>query len=632
MSRIVDRMADTLQLRGPDDHGSWVDANTGLALGHRRLSIIDVSSSGHQPMKSANGRWVISYNGELYNTAELRRQLEQAGIKFKGHSDTEVIVEACAAWGVQKALTRLSGMFAFSIWDSDAQELFLARDRIGIKPLYWGRHNGVLFFGSQLKAFAPHPDWHPEIDRDAVATYARFGYVPSPYSIYKGIAKLDPGHIARIDASGEMKISRYWSIDAVVTDGADNMSPASDDDAADALERLLRGAVKRHMVSDVPTGAFLSGGIDSSVVAALMQAESPDTIKTFSIGFTEDAYDEAIHAKAVARHIGSDHTELYASPQDAIDVIPNLPDWYDEPFADSSQIPTFLVSRLARQSVTVALSGDGGDELFAGYNRYLWGEGLRKKLMWMPGPARRGISGLIEHISPSAWDSIFSAVPASKRPVQAGGKMHKLAGLLTIPDRQGLYRHLVSQWRDPTALVSGGNEFRTAMDDPDLARGVPDYMSWMQLMDMHGYLPDDILTKVDRASMAVSLEARVPLLDTELVEFAWTLPRRMKIRNGESKWLLRRVLHRHVPKALVDRPKMGFGVPVGEWLRAELRDWAEDLLSDKRLAEDGILNPAPIRRMWADHLSGNQNWQYPIWVVLMFQAWRASPVGAQARI
>ncbi len=630
MRRTVGRMADILRARGPDDNGVWAEAVSGIALGHRRLSVIDISSSGHQPMQSAGGRLVISYNGELYNTAELRLELQQSGCRFRGHSDTEIIVEACAAWGVDTAVRRLSGMFAFALWDIDDQALYLVRDGVGIKPLYWGQLGGTLFFGSQLKAFAPHPGWTPKIDRDVVATYVRFGYVPSPYAIYKGMAKLDPGHILRIDRTGARKMSRYWSIDDVAVDGQLSRVMSSDDEATDELERVLRNSVKRHMISDVPTGAFLSGGIDSSLVSALMQAESPRPIKTFSIGFTDDAYDEAIHARSVARHIGGDHTELYVTPQDAIDVIPHLPDWYDEPFADSSQIPTFLVSRLARKDVTVALSGDGGDELFAGYNRYLWGERLRRGLMWLPASARRGLARAIGAVSTDCWDKLFTAVPSSHRPSQAGGKMQKLAGLLALPDREGLYRHLVSQWRRPEELVREGAERPTAMDDDALSRRMPDYMSWMQLMDMRSYLPDDILTKVDRASMAVSLEVRVPLLDPRVVAFAWSLPRNMKIRNGDSKWLLRRVLHRHVPEALVDRPKMGFGVPIGDWLRGDLRDWAEDLLDEKRLEDDGSFHAAPVRRMWGEHVAGHQNWQYPLWVVLMFQAWRSSSTGAPA--
>lgn len=630
MRRTVGRMADVLRARGPDDNGMWVDPHAGIALGHRRLAVIDVSPAGSQPMTSADGRMVLIYNGELYNTAELRQELVRAGSSFRGHSDTEVIVEACAAWGVSAAVQRLSGMFSFALWDIASQELFLARDKIGIKPLYWGRQGDVFFFGSQMKAFAPHPCWRPELDRDAIASYVRFGYVPSPYAIYKNMAKLSPGHILRIDRTNAVRISRYWDVDQIATRGASGHSALSDEAATDALERVLRDAVKRHMVSDVPTGAFLSGGIDSSLVAAMMQAEGSDPIKTFSIGFTEDAYDEARYAKAVAHHIGSDHTEFYATPQDAIAVIPDFPDWYDEPFADSSQIPTFLVSRLARQDVVVALSGDGGDELFAGYNRYMWGERLRHGLMWIPALARRGLSGAMCSMPPSSWDKFFSVVPRSLRPPQSGSKMHKIAHLLTTPDREALYRNLVSQWREPSDIVRGGTELPTAMDDNSLSQKIPDYIAWMQLMDMRGYLPDDILTKVDRASMAISLEARVPLLDSEVVEFAMSLPLNMKIRAGKSKWLLRQVLHRYVPRPLVDRPKMGFGVPIGDWLRGELRDWAEDLLDGKRIEDDGIFDPAPIRQMWNEHLTQRQNWQYPLWVVLMFQAWRNSPLGAGA--
>lgn len=625
MRRTATRMADILRVRGPDDHGAWVDAAAGIALGHRRLAVIDVSSSGHQPMQSASGRLTISYNGELYNTDELRRELKNTGSRFRGHSDTETLLEACDRWGVEAAVKRASGMFAFALWNSEERVLYLARDRVGIKPLYWGWQGDTLFFGSQMKAFAPHPEWHPELNMDAVASFARFGYVPSPHAIYKGMAKLDAGHILRVDSKGGHNFTRYWNIEDIAAQGQSIAKNTSDIDATDELERVLRTAVRRHMISDVPTGAFLSGGIDSSTVAALMQIESAGPIKTFSIGFADDAFDEAAHAKAVANHIGSDHTELYIAPRDAMAAIPNLPDWYDEPFADSSQIPTHLVSRLARGDVTVALSGDGGDELFGGYNRYMWGERIRRGLMWMPAPVRHGLSGAIGRLPASFWDATFGMVPESRRPVQAGGKIQKLAGLLALRNRSELYRHLVSQWRHPEILVRGGVEQPTAMDDTALAGRMPDYMSWMQLMDMRGYLPDDILTKVDRASMAVSLEARVPILDPEVVKLAWSLPRNMKIRDGESKWLLRRVLHRHVPKALVERPKMGFGVPIGDWLKGDLREWAEDLLDHEKIESDGIFNPAPVRRMWDDHIAGRRNAQYPLWVILMFQAWRSSP-------
>lgn len=624
MRRTVTRMAERLRARGPDDEGVWVDAGAGFALGHRRLSVIDVSPSGHQPMESANSKFVISYNGELYNADELRQDLAQSGCRFRGHSDTEILLEACAAWGIDTALKRASGMFALALWNTDERVLYLARDRVGIKPLYWGWQGGTLFFGSQMKAFAPHPHWRPVVDRDSVASFARFGYVPSPHAIFKGMSKLEPGQLLRINSDRAVDYSRYWSIEEIAADAQRTQIDISDDEARDTLEQVLSDSVKRHMISDVPTGAFLSGGIDSSTVAALMQRESVEPIKTFSIGFADDAFDEAVHAKAIAKHIGSDHTEMYVSPEDAIAAIPDIPNMYDEPFADSSQIPTYLVSRLARKSVTVALSGDGGDELFGGYNRYMWGERLHRGLMWIPAPMRRGLSGVVGGIPPSIWDRLFGTVPAAHRPVQAGGKMQKLAGLLALRGRSDLYRHLVSQWREPEKLVLSGTERPSPMDDDALSARIPDFLTWMQLMDMRGYLPDDILTKVDRASMAVSLEARVPLLDPAVVEFAWSLPRNLKIRNGDSKWLLRQVLHGLVPRTLVDRPKMGFGIPVGDWMKTELRDWAENLLDAERIDEDGVFEAAPIRRMWDDHLAGNQDWQYPLWVILMFQAWRIS--------
>ena len=632
LTATVAAMTDSLRHRGPDDGGVWVEAAAGIALGHRRLSIVDLSPAGHQPMVSADGRFVIAYNGEIYNTEELRAELP--GIPWRGHSDTEVLLEGCAAWGVAATARRLIGMFAFALWDRRERMLWLARDRLGIKPLYYGRFGDVFLFGSELKALRAHGEWPVEVERDALAAFLRHNYVPAPRSIYRGVAKLPPGTVLRVQPGGEPRLEAFWSLGEVAHAGIADRSTMSDAEAADRLDALLRDAIGRRMVADVPLGAFLSGGVDSSAVVALMQAQSDRPVKTFTIGFHERGYDEARHAKAVAAHLGTEHTELYVEPSHALDIIPKLAEWYDEPFADSSQIPTFLVSEMTRRHVTVALSGDGGDELFAGYNRYFWGEALWRRLGRLPGGARRAGAGLLTALPPSAWDRLFAAVPVRLRPPQAGDKLHKLADVLRLPDQAALYRRLVSHWEEPASLVPGASEAGIPWDlmaDPKM----PDFVERMQRLDTVTYLPDDILTKVDRASMAVALEARVPLLDHRVVEFAWRLPMTQKIRGGDGKWLLRQVLHRYVPRELIERPKMGFGVPIDVWLRGPLRDWAEALLDERRLRAEGFLDPAPIRRRWAEHLSGARNWQYPLWDVLMFQAWRerwlaAAPV-RQAR-
>lgn len=619
---IAEDMAGRIRDRGPDSCGVWVDEGARLAFGHRRLAIVDLTPAGHQPMLSASGRWVICYNGELYNTAEMRSELEAGGHRFRGHSDTEVIVEACDRFGVRAMLERTNGMFAMALWDRAERRLFLARDRLGIKPLYWGRNNGVLFFGSQPKSFFGHPAFRPEIDRDVLPAYFRFNYIPAPFSIYAGLSQLRPGWMAEIDAEGSARETCYWNCTEVIDQGIGNRRADSDGALVDALDSLLRDAIKRQMISDVPLGAFLSGGIDSSTVVALMQAQSSRPVQTFSIGFDEDDFNEAQHAKKVASHLGTDHHELYVPAAEAQAVLPGLAEWYDEPFADSSQIPTYLVSKLARSRVTVALSGDGGDESFAGYNRYAGGQTAWARLQRLPSPLRALVGHGIKCVPPSAWDRIARLVPSGLRPNNVGDRAHKLANILDARDGESFYRQLVSLWDDPAALVPGAVEPLAPGWSAGAGPGLDDFIERMQYLDTVGYLPDDILTKVDRASMAVSLEARVPLLDHRVVEFAWTLPMTAKIRNGTGKWLLRQVLYRYVPQALVDRPKMGFGVPIGAWLRGPLRDWAEDLLSPAALGDGGILDPAPIRSCWSEHLSGRRNWQYALWGVLVFQAWR----------
>ena len=615
-------MCEVLRHRGPDDDGTWIDETAGIALGHRRLAIIDLSAAGAQPMVSSCGRFVISYNGEIYNAPELRSELEASGRRFSGHADTEAIVEGCAAWGVEATVERLNGMFAFAAWDRRERVLYLVRDRLGIKPIYWTRFGGLLLFGSELKALCAHPGWRPELNRDALAAYMRYGYVSAPMTIYQGVHKLRPGCILRARAGQEPRIAPFWDLERIAMDGQRDRFPGNEEEAVKHLDELLNDAVSRRMGADVPLGAFLSGGIDSSTVVALMQANSTRPVRTFTIGFSERDYDEARHAASVARHLGTDHTELYVTPGHALDTITRLPEIYDEPFSDPSQVPTFLIAEMTREHVTVSLSGDGGDELFAGYNRHIQARILVPLLERMPRRLKALGAGAIRSLSHSAWNALFMAVPERWRPPQAGDKMHKLATLLT-EDGQGFYQSLVSHWMEPERIVAGGREPGGPITDPRVNEIVPDFIERMQYLDTLTYLPDDILAKVDRASMAVSLEARVPLLDHRVVAFSWSLPPPMKVRKGIGKWLLRQVLYRYVPPELVDRPKMGFGVPIDVWLRGPLRDWAEELLDERRLKADGILNPAPIRAKWQEHLSGKYDWQYLLWNVLMFQAWKA---------
>jgi asparagine synthase (glutamine-hydrolysing) len=628
---IAARMADRLAHRGPDDHGVWVDAVAGVALGHTRLAIIDLSAAGAQPMVSACGRFVLSYNGEVFNAPELRAALEAKGRVFRGHSDTEVIVEGFAVWGVQATVERLIGMFAFAAFDRSTRTLTLGRDRLGIKPLYWGRVEGSLVFASELKALAAFPDWRGEIDRDALAAFMRYGYVPTPMSIYRGVHKLAPGTLLAYGPDGEVRTTRYWSLDDVAKRGEADLLDVSDGAAREEVETLLADAVRRRMVADVPLGMFLSGGIDSSTIAALMQANSTRPIRTFSIGFRERGYDEAADAKRVAAYLGTEHAELYVTPDEARAVIPKLSQIYDEPFADPSEIPTYLLSEMTRRHVTVALSGDGGDEVFAGYNRYIQGLALAKASRRLPRPLRAGLAAAIHSVSPGAWDRLFRALPERVRPRLAGEKMHKLAAVLP-KDRAGFYERLVAQGDGAEALVLGADAAKAKLDDAWLPDAFADDIAWMQYCDTLHYLPDDILTKVDRASMAVSLEVRVPLLDHRLVELSWRLPLKLKLRYGTGKWLLRQIAYKYVPRNLLDRPKMGFGVPIDEWLRGPLKEWAGDLLNPSSIGYSGLLDPVPIMRKWDDHQSGNRNWQQFLWNVLMFEAWQSDKVGTTSSI
>lgn len=621
---IAEKMARQLQSRGPDDAGAWVDEVTGLALAHRRLSILDLSQAGHQPMHSSCGQYVLVYNGEIYNHTDLRNELAAEGRVFdwKSHSDTETLLAALCHWGIQETLERLNGMFAFALWDANERRLVLARDRMGEKPLYYGRSGETFLFGSELKALTAHPKWQGAIDRDALALHLRHSYVPEPWSIYEGIAKLPPAHYVVIGESGRSLGSPqcYWNLASVTETGIANAGGDAET-LLDDLDNLLRDAIKRRMTADVPLGAFLSGGYDSTTVVALMQAQSNRPIQTFSVGFHESSYNEAEHAKAVARHLGTDHTEMYVTAQQAMDVIPKLPTIYDEPFSDSSQIPTYLVSQLARQNVTVALSGDGGDELFAGYNRHIVGPELWAQVRRLPRGLRKMTSQFIGLLAQRNVERWAHHLPRHLRTQNLANKLEKLSSAMRAETGTAFYKDLASHWKQPDSIVLGALEPETLLDRQNDQPNFPGLREQMMYLDMITYLPGDILTKLDRASMAVSLEARVPLLDHRLVEFAWQVPTEYKYRDGQGKWLLRQVLYRYVPQHLMDRPKMGFGVPIDNWLKGPLRDWAEELLDGNRLKQEGFFRAAPIRKMWDEHLSGKHHWHFHLWNILMFQAW-----------
>ncbi len=616
-------MADRLVTRGPDDAGVWADPATGVALGHRRLSILDLSPAGHQPMVSASGRFVTVFNGEIYNFAVLRDELSKHGHRFRGHSDTEVLLAACEQWGVVEAIRRSTGMFAIVIWDAHQRVLHLVRDRLGEKPLYYGVCNGVLLFGSELKALRAHPAFSADIDRDALALFMRHAYIPAPWSIHVGIRKLLPGTILSVPLVGLPALPEpvpYWSAFEQVLAGLADPLPGGMDQAVDELDGLLGNVVAEQMVADVPLGAFLSGGIDSSLIVALMQSRSRRPVRTFSIGFKEGDYSEAIHAAAVAKHLGTDHTEHYVAPADALAVISDLPRIYDEPFADQSQIPTVLVSQMARRHVTVALTGDGGDELFGGYNRYFHATRIMRRLRWVPRDMRRALAAGILALSPGAWD-ILGIPLKSFLGGRIGEKAHKVASIIGSSSSDELYRRLVSIHDDPESVVLGAHEPRTAITTLGANPQLVGQVERMMHLDSVTYLPDDIMAKVDRGAMSVSLETRAPFLDHRIFSLAWRIPLAHKVAGNRGKLVLRKVLDRYVPRQLTERPKMGFGVPVGEWLRGPLREWAEALLSEERLRREGFLEPAKIRRLWSQQLSGGRNWESRLWSVLMFQAW-----------
>lgn len=621
---IASDMALRIAHRGPDDAGEWSDPQTGYTIAFRRLAILDLSPAGHQPMASASGRFVLAFNGEVYNFEQIRRELQEGGLApaFRGHSDTEVMLAAFDAWGVESAIRRFIGMFAIALWDRQERRLHLVRDRVGVKPLYLARQGNLVVFGSELKAVRAHPELRLEIDRNALAAYFRFSYIPAPLTIYRDVEKVMPGQIISVAQDGTVERTTYWAMSEVASRGAANRFTGSEEEAADQLDNLLRDAVGLRMIADVPLGVFLSGGIDSSIVTALMQVQASSPVKTFSIGFEDQTYNEASHAAAVAAHLGTAHTELIVTSDDALKVVPHLSTMYDEPFADSSQIPTHLVSAMARRHVTVSLSGDGGDELFGGYYRHFLGQRAWKMLAPFPSLLRASAAKLITSVSKSRWDAIFAGgrrmLPRALQQNRAGERLYKLARILGTTDENAMYFELISHWR---GVVKSGTESALPMFARETWPRLIDPIERMMYFDTICYLPDDILAKVDRASMSVSLEAREPLLDHRLIEFAWTLPLSMKVRDGKGKWLLRQVLDRYVPSHLIERAKMGFGAPVGTWIRGPLRDWAASLLDERKLQEQGFLEPASITKTWRDHLAGKGDWQHYLWIVLMFQSW-----------
>lgn len=629
-SEVLRAMANAIESRGPDDAGYWFDGKEKIGLAHRRLSVLDLTSAGHQPMSSESDRYIIAFNGEIYNHLALRDEIE--GVKgfgyfnWRGHADTETLLAGIEAWGLEDTLKKSVGMFALALWDKNTQSLYLARDRFGEKPIYYGwQGNGVdrsFLFGSDLKALKVHPAFSGEVDRGSLSLLLRHNYVPAPYSIYKEISKLEAGSILSISLKNrEPLITKYWNPIDVALLGQSSLFTGSPTDAVDELEMLAKNAVRQQMLSDVPLGALLSGGIDSSTVVALMQSQSTCPVNTYTVGFNEKEFNESFHAKEVAKHLGTNHTEMFVSATDAMNVIPRLPSLFSEPFADSSQIPTFLVSQLARQNVTVALSGDGGDELFCGYNRYDLTERLWKNIQQIPIPLRGLLAKCILGVSRKSWDQFGRLLPGSKRYSSLGDKLHKGANVLRSTSFQDLYLGIVSQINNPTDWVIGGHEYATKLNGNLSFLSGLDVVDQMMVLDTISYLPDDILVKVDRATMGVSLEGRVPFLDHRIYEFVWTLPLNYKLREGKTKWLLRQILYKYVPKELIERPKMGFGIPVADWLRGPLRDWAENLLGEEKLRREGYFHPHIIRVKWSEHLSGKRNWQAQLWAVLMFQAW-----------
>jgi asparagine synthase (glutamine-hydrolysing) len=627
LAALAETMASSVEHRGPDDSGVWVDAEAGVAFGHRRLAVVDLGPGGAQPMMSSGGRWVMAYNGEIYNHLEVRRRLERGGTVFRSTSDTEVLVAAVERWGIDRALDACEGMFAVALWDRRQRELHLLRDRFGEKPLYYGWVGRVFAFGSELKALSAVPGFGAELDRGAVTSYLRSNCIPAPRTIWRGIWKLLPGHVVTLQSPtrGALPEQRcYWSAADAVERARQNQLTGPDSDMTDQLEEALSEAVAARMVADVPVGAFLSGGIDSSTIVALMQRHASVPVRTFTVGFADRSFDESSEAAAVAAHLGTEHTAVRIGDTEAVEVIPQLADIWDEPFADVSQIPTYLVSRVARHDVTVSLSGDGGDELFAGYNRHAWLDRVWGRAAVLPSGARRSVGSALGRVPPSAIEGAASAtrlLPARWQVRNPSTKAAKLGRVLSASNPQDAYRALTTHWDDAHSLVLG-NDAEDAADDrsgsPIPDGGITEEMLWSDLV---GYLPDDILVKLDRGAMAVSLETRVPFLDRRILDLAWRLPLDAKLRAGQTKWVLRQVLERHVPAALVERPKMGFGLPIGSWLRGVLAPWAEHLLDERRLRGQGLLDPVPIRRAWELHRSGRRDLGYELWDVLVLQSW-----------
>ena len=621
----AEMMTSALNHRGPDASGIWTDSTGRAALGHTRLAIVDLSDAGTQPMTSSDGRWTITYNGEIYNAAELRNKL--GPLRWQGRSDTEVLLEYIAYHGVQAALEAAKGMFAFGCWDARKSELWIARDRFGEKPLYYAWHRGTFLFASELKALLLVPGFDPTINRQALQEYFRWTNVPAPMSIFEGVNKLQPAHYMRVESgSSDLSPRPYWSAIEAASAAPASVDECDEVDVLDRLSDVLDRAVAAQMVSDVPLGAFLSGGIDSSSVVAAMQRQSPTPVRTFSIGFTEASYDESGYAAEVAKVLGTDHTELVVSPNDAMGVIPHLPTIYDEPFADSSQIPTLLVSKMAREKVAVALSGDGGDELFGGYDRYQEIERIGRFRTFLPSGGRRIVGAALRKLPVETWDRLGRGLPQMLVPSglrhRTGHRIHKVGHLLAADPMTELYAALMSISDQGDQLVLGVEEqpISFAGISPDPLREVSPFERAM-LIDTLTYLPNDLLTKVDRASMSVSLEVRVPFLDPDLFQFAWGLSHSDRVREGQGKWILRELLRRDLPDNLIDRPKMGFGIPVGQWLRGPLRSWADDLLDPTLVREQGLLDPLIVQQRWMDHREGRADLTFQIWSILMFQAW-----------